>query len=245
MTCPMMIHLGVYALGAAGDQERTAVASHLVTCAECRAELARLEPLPALLEQVPESRWADPHATPQPAAAAERRSARAGRSSPAGAPARPGLMRRAWARPWQAIAATAAAAAAAGLAGGFWLAQPGPATVAAPAIMASGANPATHVRATVSLTGTSWGTSIRLVASGLPLNEPCRLIVRSRSGGTEVTGVWDAWNEGLVTIPASAGWRPGDIASLQVATATKTLVTISVGQPASHTPSPADSGSGQ
>lgn len=246
MTCPMTVHLGVYALGAAGDQERTAVASHLVTCAECRAELARLEPLPALLAQVPESRWAaDPHATPQPAAAAEQRSARAGRSSPAGAPARPGLMRWAWARPWQAIAAGAAAAAAAGLAGGFWLAQPGPAAVAAPAIMVSGANPATHVRATVSLTGTSWGTSIRLVASGLPLNEPCRLIVRSRSGGTEVTGVWDAWSEGSVTIPASAGWRPGDIASLQVATAAKTLVTISVGRPATHTPSPADPGSGQ
>lgn len=246
MTCPMTVHLGVYALGAADDQERTAVASHLVTCAECRAELVRLEPLPALLEQVPESRWAaDPHATPQPAAVAEGRSARAGRSSPAGVPARPGLMRRAWARPRRAIAAGAAAAVAAGVAGGFWLAQPGPATVAAPAIMVSGANPATHVRATVSLTGTSWGTSIQLVASGLPLNEPCRLIVHSRSGGTEVTGVWDAWSDGPVTIPASAGWRPGDIASLQVATAAKTLVTIPVGRPATHAPSSADPGSGQ
>jgi hypothetical protein len=117
--------------------------------------------------------------------------------------------------------------------------------VAAPAITVSGANPATHVRATVSLTGTSWGTSIQLVASGLPLNVPCRLIVHSRSGGTEVTGVWDAWSEGSVTIPASAGWRPGDIASLQVATAAKTLVTISVGRPATHAPSSADSGSGQ
>jgi hypothetical protein len=154
-------------------------------------------------------------------------------------------MRRAWARPWQAIAAGAAAAVTAGVAGGFWLAQPGPTTVAAPAITVSGANPATHVRATVSLTGTSWGTSIQLVASGLPLNVPCRLIVHSRSGGTEVTGVWDAWSEGSVTIPASAGWRPGDIASLQVATAAKTLVTISVGRPATHAPSSADSGSGQ
>jgi len=243
MTCPMTIHLGVYALGAADDQERTAVASHLATCAECRTELVRLEPLPALLAQVPESRWAtDPHAAPQPAAAAEGRSARARRSPPAGAPARPGLMRRPWARPRQAIAAGAAAAVAAG---GFWLAQRGPATVEAPAIMASGSNPATHVRATVSLTGTSWGTSIRLVASGLPLNVPCRLIVRSRSGGTEVTGVWDAWSKGPVTVPASAGWRPGDIASLQLATAAKTLLTISVGPPATHAPSSADPGSGQ
>jgi hypothetical protein len=230
MTCPMTTHLGVYALGAADDQERAAVASHLVTCAECQGELERLEPLPALLAQVPESRWAaDPHAAPQPAPAA----------------ARQGLVRRFWARPWQAVAATATAAAAAGVAGGFWLAQPGPATVAAPAITASGANPATHVRATVSLTGTSWGTSIRLVASGLPLNVPCRLVVHSRSGGTEVTGVWDAWSKGPVTVPASAGWRLGDIASLQVATATKTLVTITTGRSSTHAPPASNPGPGQ
>jgi hypothetical protein len=133
----------------------------------------------------------------------------------------------------------------AGVAGGFWLAQPGPATVAAPAITASGANPATHVRATVSLTGTSWGTSIRLVASGLPLNVPCRLVVHSRSGGTEVTGVWDAWSKGPVNVPASAGWRLGDIASLQVATATKTLVTITTGRSATHAPPASNPGPGQ
>jgi hypothetical protein len=115
--------------------------------------------------------------------------------------------------------------------------------VAAPAVTASGADPATHVRATVSLTGTSWGTSIRLVATGLPLNVPCRLIVHSRSGGTEVTGVWDAWSKGPVDVPASAGWRPGDIASLQVATATKTLVTITTGQSANDAPPASSPGS--
>ncbi|HEU5418474.1 MAG TPA: zf-HC2 domain-containing protein [Streptosporangiaceae bacterium] len=261
----MMIHLGVYALGAADDQERTAVASHLLTCAECRAELARLEPLPGLLARVPESRWAaEPHAAPQPAAAASRAAARldsplaaasmnghavggsgqAGRPPGPGAPARPGLVRRMWSRPWQAIAATAAAAAAAGVAGGIWLAQPEAATVAAPAITASGANPATHVRATVSLTGTSWGTSIRLTASGLPLNVPCRLIVHSRTGDTEVTGVWDAWSKGPITVPASAGWRPADIVSLQVATASRTLVTITTGRPGSYAP-PASSAPAQ
>lgn len=226
MTCPMMMHLGVYALGAADDQERTAVASHLEACADCQAELTRLEPLPGLLAMVPESRWAaDPHAAPRPAAG----------------PARPGLLRRIWARPWQAITATAATAAAAGVAGGFWLAQPA-VTAAAPAITASGSNPATHVRATVSLTGTSWGTSIQLFADGLPLNVPCRLIVHSRSGGTEVTGVWDAWSKGPITVPASAGWRPGDIASLQVATATRTLVTITTGH--SSAPPASNPGSG-
>jgi len=202
MTCSMMMHLGVYALGAADDQEHAVVASHLETCADCRAELAGLAPLPGLLARVPESRWA---ASPRTAAEPRRRG-----------------------RPWQAAAGIAAAAAA-GVAGGFWLAQPGTPSPARPAITATAANPATHVRASVSLTGTSWGTSIQLVADGLPLNVPCRLIVHSRSGGTEVTGVWDAWSKGPITVPASAGWRPGDIASLQVATASKTLVTITTG----------------
>ena len=104
------------------------------------------------------------------------------------------------------------------------------------AITLSGANPATHVRVTVALTGTSWGTSIRLLAWGLPLNQPCRLIVRSRTGGTEVTGVWDAWSAGPVSIPASAAWRPADISSLQVATTSRNLVTVTAGRPGAHVP---------
>ena len=131
-------------------------------------------------------------------------------------------------------------AAALGAAGGFWLAQPGasqPAANSLPAaITLSGANPATHVRVTVALTGTSWGTSIRLLAWGLPLNQPCRLIVRSRTGETEVTGVWDAWSAGPVSVPASAGWRPADISSLQVATTSRNLVTVTAGRPGAHVP---------
>ena len=131
-------------------------------------------------------------------------------------------------RSWPAIAAAACVAAAAGTAGGIWLtdtgAAPGPATVTL-----SGTNPATHVSATAVLTPTSWGTSIQLRLRGAPLNEPCRLIARSRTGATEVTGVWAAWRDGPITVPASAGLRPSDIASLQVATTAKTLLTIASG----------------
>jgi hypothetical protein len=140
--------------------------------------------------------------------------------------------------PWRALAATASAAAAVGAAGGFWLAQPGASPPPA-AITLSGANPVTHVRVTVTLTGTSWGTSIRLVARGLPLNVSCRLIVRSRTGQTEVTGVWEAWRDGPVTVPASAGVRAPDIASLRVATASRNLVTVTAGR--SATPAAASS----
>jgi anti-sigma factor RsiW len=43
------ISLGVYVLGALEPAERTAVDTHLVTCKRCRAELADLEGMPAVL----------------------------------------------------------------------------------------------------------------------------------------------------------------------------------------------------
>jgi hypothetical protein len=132
---------------------------------------------------------------------------------------------------WRAVLGVAAAAAVGGAAG-FWLAQPE--TSAPAAITLSNANPVTHVRVTAILTGTSWGTSIRLVAWGLPLNQPCRLIVHSRTGGTEVAGTWDAWSAGPINVPASAAWRPTDIASLAVATTSRNLVTITLGRPGAH-----------
>jgi hypothetical protein len=93
-----------------------------------------------------------------------------------------------------------------------------------------------HVSATAALTATSWGTSIQLRLRGLPLNVPCRLIVHSRTGASEVSGVWDAWSDGPISVPASAGWRPADISSLEVATAAKTLVTISAAHRERHSP---------
>jgi len=84
-----------------------------------------------------------------------------------------------------------------------------------------------RVSATAALTATSWGTSIQLNLRGLPLNVRCRLIVHSRTGATEVAGVWAAWSDGPINVPASADWRPSDIASLEVATPARTLVTIS------------------
>jgi hypothetical protein len=204
MTCQMMMSLGVYVLGAADAEERDRVEAHLRGCPACREELASLRPLPGLLATVPDYMVA----SGQPGAI----------STPARV-GRPGTRRR-----WGAVAGVCAAGLA-GIAGGWWLSAgvgPPPATVTL-----SAANPATHVSATAALTATSWGTSIELQLRGLPLNVPCHLTVRSRTGAAEVAGVWDAWQAGPVMIPGSAAWLPSDIASLQVATANKTLVTIS------------------
>ena len=217
MSCQMTMSLGVYVLGAAETGERARVEAHLRGCPACRAELMRLAPLPGLLASVP--------ADLRPAGRLPGEAT--GQAAPAGARARPD-------RWWQAVAAAACVAAIAGAAGGFLLA-PGAAHRPA-SVTLTGANPAMHVTATAALAATSWGTSIQLRLRGLPRNVPCRLIVRSRTGATEVSGVWDAWGDGPISVPASAGWRPSDIASLEVATAAKTLVTISAAHPGRHSP---------
>src|SRR6516162_4557323 len=45
--------LGVYLTGAIAPADRAAVVRHLAACADCRAELAGLAPLPALLRRPP------------------------------------------------------------------------------------------------------------------------------------------------------------------------------------------------
>jgi hypothetical protein len=222
MTCPITVRLGVYALGAADAAERVLVETHLLTCQKCRAELARLQPLPGLLARVP----ADLLRADPPPARRHRR-----------APVTPITRARNTRSPagrWRNVTGVAAAAVL-GAAGGFWLAQPSasqPAADSRPAaITLSGANPVTHVRVTATLTGTSWGTRIRLLAWGVPRGQPCRLIIRSRTGGTEVTGTWDAWRSGPISVPASAAWRPADIATLQVATPSRNLLTLTAVPP--------------
>jgi anti-sigma factor RsiW len=209
MKCPIMMSLGVYVLGVADSAERQRLEAHLPSCPACQEELRRLAPLPGLLAGIPE-RMREPGRAPGRQPAPSRRT-----------------LPRSGARFRWAIAAAACLAAV--VTGGFWL-FPGAGEQHAAAQTFAGANPATHVSATATLTATPWGTSIQLHVRGLPENVQCHLVVRSRAGQAEVSGVWDDWQHGPVSIPASASWLPSDIASLQVTTATRNLVTISVGE---------------
>ena len=213
MTCPMMMSLGVYVLGAADPAERRRLEAHLPGCQECLAELRRLAPLPGLLAGIPESVRAAPPAPGRQAVPPRR------------APAR-GRTRR-------HLAVAAAACLAAGVTGGVWLSSGSggrPATM----LTFAGTDSATRVSATATVTATAWGSSIQLQVSGLPENVECRLVVRSAAGRTEVSGAWDAWAKGPESIPGSASWLPSDIASLEVTTSAKSLLTMSASHPAAE-----------
>jgi hypothetical protein len=213
MTCPMMMSLGVYVLGAADHAERRRLEAHLPGCQECLAELRRLAPLPGLLAGIPESVRAAPLAPGRQ------------RVPPRRAPAR-GRTRR-------HLAIAAAACLSVGVTGGVWLSSGSggrPATM----LTFAGTDSATHVSATATVTATSWGSSIQLQVSGLRENVECRLVVRSVTDRTEVSGAWDAWAKGAVSIPGSTSWLPSDIAGLEVTTSAKRLVTMSASHPAAE-----------
>jgi anti-sigma-K factor RskA len=206
-------------LGAADARERLLLEGHLRDCPVCSEEMAHLAPLPELLAQVPMNlvpRYAPPR---------RRRSrARARRRMPP----RVSLM--------AALAAVAAVAVAAGIAGGLALTgrdgspprAPASAgrSAAAHSIAFSGENPATHVRATAVLTPTSWGTRIELWLNGAPLNKNCRLIVVVRGGASEDAGIWQAWQRGPITVPASAAWHASDIITLKIMAGKQDLATL-------------------
>ncbi|HEY0126957.1 MAG TPA: zf-HC2 domain-containing protein [Blastococcus sp.] len=66
MTCPVTTDLGAYVLGALEPRERHHVEGHLADCPACAAELAELEPLPALLDKVPREDLEPVAVTPSP-----------------------------------------------------------------------------------------------------------------------------------------------------------------------------------
>jgi len=240
VTCPMAMHLGVYALGSADAAEKRLVEAHLTGCAACRAELAHLAPLEGLLARLPAEMLPDllldgiPPVRVGPAAAHRH-------ASSLRAPDRPrhyfGGQRSAAhahrpARARRVVSTAAATATAAGLAGGFWLMSGTTGAVPPPADRTvSAADPATHVRATAALTGTAWGTSLQVVADGLPRNQVCWLVIHSRTGKTEVSAYWDEWSHGPVSVRASSPWKPSDISSVEVVTGAGVLLTIAMGGP--------------
>jgi len=213
MNCPVTMSLSAYVLGGADAREQLLVADHIPGCPACREELARLAPIPGLLARLP------PAMVP-------------GRVLPSPAAGPRGLTRLLPSRAWQATALTAAALAV-GLAAGFSLAAPGTSPSAAPGASAaaygvtfSGDNPAAHVRATAVLTATSWGTRIELQLSGAPLNNQCSLIVITRAGAREQAGIWSAWSNGPIKVPASASWHLYDITRLTIVSGARTLATL-------------------
>jgi len=193
--CPQIrAELGVYLLGTIEPARRAVVARHLATCPECRAELAGLAGLPALLGRVPADELQplleDDVVTPGP---------------PLGALlGRVARVRRR--RRYLAIAAALIVGAAA-VSGWQALRPAGPGAGAGPRWEATDAavNPVTGAGAAVRYAAEPWGTELEVRVSGVAAGTRCQFWVTGPRGRRVDAGGW------IVVAGQRAGWHPASV----------------------------------
>jgi hypothetical protein len=203
--------LGVYVLDALDPEDRAVVDAHLATCAGCRAELAHIEDLPALLATVSaeEAVALGAAESGEPTAAPNRTSAHPAPETIGPAADLITARKRNRRRGALLSLAAAAAIAVAALVGaqvGSHLAQgldPGPAS--GPWQTTQGQNSA-GMHATVRFRSMGWGTQLAVKVTGIPAHIVCEISAFGPDGSPTPAGSWitDA-NEGKVWYPASAG----------------------------------------
>jgi anti-sigma factor RsiW len=218
--CPhIRQELGVYLLGTIEPARRAVVARHLATCPECRAELAGLAGLPALLGRVPADELQrlleGDVITPVP-----------------GPPlaALLGRMTRVRRRRRYLAAAAALIVGVAAVSGWQALRPSGPAGAGAqPRWEATdeAVNPATGAGAAVRYAAEPWGAELEVRVSGVAAGTRCQFWVTGPRGQTVDAGGWiivagqqAAWH------PASVPFRVSMLRSFQVTGDGKVLVTV-------------------
>jgi hypothetical protein len=224
--------LGVYVLGAIDPAERALVDAHLVTCRDCRDELAGLAGLPALLARVNPDEISRIHADD---------TVRAG--SHAGADDRPpgeligtvldlAEARRRRTR-WRFLASAAAVVAiAGGLFGG--LSSIGTTRTVPIPVSPVGTNWET-VEATSSVTGASasvayshelWGDAFEVLVDHIPVGTTCQLWVVHPDGTRSQVASWTtAKDEGNVWYSGSMAATAQPISKFQITADHKVLLT--------------------
>jgi hypothetical protein len=210
--------LGVYLLGAIEPAQRAWLDRHLAACPRCRAELAGLAGLPALLRKVPAAEAMQPeledagHLPPVPPL-----SVLLGRVS---------RIRRRW-RLTAAAAFLAGIAAASGLQLLHPPARPPPAAVAPWAVTATAANPVTRAWAAIRYSARPWGTELEVRVTGVAAGTRCQLLVTGPRRQDVAAGGWTiAAGQQAAWYPASAPFPAASVRSFAVTAGGKVLVTV-------------------
>ena len=220
--------LGVYVLGAIDPAERALVDAHLVTCRECRDELAGLAGLPALLARVNPDEISRICADDAVRTVADDRPP----GELIGTVLDLAAARRRRTRWRFAAAAAAVAAIAGGLFGGLSSITT-TRTVAIP-IQTAGTHWDT-VEATNSSTGASasvayshelWGDAFEVLVDHIPVGKTCQLwVVHPNGTRTQVAAWTTAGDEGNVWYAGSMPSTSAPISSFQITADKKVLLT--------------------
>jgi hypothetical protein len=222
--------LGVYVLGAIDPAERGLVDAHLLTCRDCRDELAGMAGLPALLarvnpDEISRIRADDavrPMASDDPSeellgtvlglADARRRRNR-----------------------WRYLSVAAAVVV---IAGGLFagLSSATSTTVTktlvaqdgnAPWDTVQGTNPATGATATVAYSEQLWGHAFQVKVDDIPIGTTCEMwVVHPDGSRTEVAAWTTAGDEGKVWYGGSMSSTVGSVSTFQITAGNKVLLTL-------------------
>lgn len=209
--------LGAYLLGGLDAADSRRFEAHLVECADCRAELAGLEGLPALLDVVP-----------VPDAVALTTAQRVlVPASPVPSPPRAVLdelasRRRKSRRRWAAlVAAVAAACLALGLAAGPLLLNRPPQPDASYSVQSGDG-----LRFSVDLARKTWGTELAVNGSSMPQDGTLSLWIRDRDGAEDRACAWTATPSGRVRVTGATPVQLGSIASVELRDGTQHTVAV-------------------
>jgi hypothetical protein len=221
--------LGVYVLGAIDPAERALVDAHLVTCRDCRDELAGLAGLPALLARVNPDEISRISADDTVRTITEER--------PPGeliGTVRDLAEARRRRNRWRFVAAAAAVVAiAGGLFGG--LSSMGTSRTVVVPFSAGGTGPWDTVQLTSTVTGAtgsvaysqrSWGDAFEVLVDHIPAGTTCQLWVVHPDGTRTQVAAWTAASdEGKVWYPGSMPGSDKPISSFQITANHKVLLT--------------------
>ena len=223
--------LGVYVLGAIDPAERGMVDTHLVSCRDCRDELAGLAGLPALLARVnpDEISRIGANDTVYPAAGDDPPEELLGTVL--------GLAEaRRRRNRWRYLSAAAAVVV---IAGGLFAGLRSATsttitkTVAVPAGLqgswetVAGTNAATGVTSTVAYSQQLWGNAFQVLVDHIPQGTTCELwVVHPDGTRTEVAAWTTARDEGKVWYAGSMPSTAGSISKFQITAGNQVLLTV-------------------
>jgi hypothetical protein len=221
------LSLGVYVLGAIDPAERALVDAHLVTCRDCRDELAGLAGLPALLARVNPDEISRISGDDTVRTVTDERPP----GELIGTVLDLAQARRRRNR-WRFMAAAAAVVAiAGGLFGGLSSME-----TTRTAVVTAGpgawdtvhaANNVTGATATVAYSHKSWGAAFEVLVDHIPVGTTCQLLVVHPDGTRTQVAAWTtAPDEGTVWYSGSMPSSAKPISSFQITANHKVLLTV-------------------